>query len=341
MKKILSFLMAVTVFASAFTVSAQTNEPTVKVNGRTVVFRDEQAPIILNDRTYVPLRRVLEQMGAKVTWDGEERTVTVDSYDNIIRLVMKIDNPEIEVYTFTSVLHADKSIITSDVAPIIVNDRTMLPIRVVAEALKSDVKWDENGRCADITTKRAMLYAEKNGADIESDSFVLTDSYKDNLPQLTLSSESADIKEGDTVTLKLSLSDLAKAGENVKFCSTTVSIEYDSQNFSYNGFKCVKYSTEVSPALSADNGAFTDGCAKIITLFLPDNAYLPEGDDTTILEINFTALTDNGGSFKLSDGISSLGNNTEILVTDGSAENIKTLSAYDELYIDITPVDVK
>lgn len=340
MKKFISFMMAATVFASAFTVSAQTNEPTVKVDGRTVVFRDEQAPVILNDRTYVPLRRVLEQMGAKVEWDGENRTVTVDSYDNIIRLVMEIDSPEISVYTFTSVLHADASTVTSDVAPIIINDRTMLPIRAVAEALKADVKWDDAGRCADITTKRAKLYAEKNGADISSDSFILADSYKDSLPRLTLSSDSADVKEGDTVTLKLALSDLAKAGESVKFCSTTVSIEYDSQNFSYGGFTCIKDGTEASPALSADNGSFTDGCAKIITLFLPDNAYVPEGDET-ILEIRFTALTDNGGSFNLSDGISSLGNNTEILVTDGSAENLKSLSAYDELYIDTTPVEVK
>lgn len=341
MKKILGLLVAAAVSASMITgVSAESAEPSVKVNGRTVMFREEQAPVILNDRTYVPLRRVLEQMGAKVQWNGETKTVTVDSEDNIIRLVMTIDNPEITVYTFTSVLHADKSTVTSDVAPIIMNDRTMLPIRAVAEAMGATVKWDDSGVCADITTKTAKIYASQKGADTTADSFSLADSYKDSLPKLTLSGDSAEVKEGEDVTLKLKLSDLEKAGSDVKFCSTTVSIEYDAENFSYEGYKCINDGEEVSPALSADNPVFTDGCAKIITLFLPANAYVP-GEDGTIMEIQFKSLNGKGGSFSISDGITSLGNNTELLVTAGGESNIKTLSRYDELYIDTAPVEIK
>ena len=62
--------------------------------------------------------------------------------------------------------------------------------------------------------------------------------------------------------------------------------------------------------------------------------------DGTVLEVIMTALNDNGGEFILSDGVSELGNNTEIIVTpDG--EDYFSLSRYTELYIDTTPITVK
>ena len=131
MKKFVSFLIALSV-AAMLSIPAFASDIAVKVDGRTVAFREEPKPTIINDRTYVPIRRVLEYMGAKVDWNGENRTVRVTSYNNVIIVDLTIDSTDIDVYTFTSVLHADKKTIQSDVAPIILNDRTMLPIRVIA-----------------------------------------------------------------------------------------------------------------------------------------------------------------------------------------------------------------
>ena len=339
MKKSLSFAraaaMSVSMTASVFAAA----EPTVKVDGRSIMFREEQAPVVMNNRTYVPLRRVLEKMNAKVAWDGTTGTITIDSSDNIIRLIMTINNPEIEVYTFTSVLHADKSIVTSDAAPVIMNNRTMIPIRVVAEALGATVQFSSGDRCVDITSKAAKTQAKIEGVYTDSESFNLIDVYKDNLPKLTLSADSENIGEDGKVTLKLKLSDLEKAGSGIKFCSTTVSIVYDGSNFAYKGYQCIKDGEKISPALSADNGTFTDNSAKIITLFMPENAYVPD-EDGTIMEIYFSALSDKGGNFSISDGISPLGNNTELIVTYGE-DDLKTIASYDELYIDTTPVVIK
>lgn len=340
MKKI-SAIMAAALIAvtSAAAVCAQSASPTVMVDGRTLMFREDQPPIILNDRTYVPVRRVLENMDAKVQWDADTKTVRVDSYDNIKRLILTIDSPEITVYTFTSVLHADEEKITSDVAPVIVGDRTMLPIRVIAEAMGATVEWDDVKRVTTITTQQAKRYAKAAGIDASGENFVLADAYSEQVPQLSLAYDGGSVKKDDIVTIKLKLANLEADSAESKLSSITVGIMYNQDNFEYDSFRCVSDSGEIEPVMSANNPKFADGCAKIITLVLPSNAYLP-AEDGTIMEIDFTALNDKGGEFSVSDAVSELGNNTELIVATDS-ETYYSISGYDKLYIDTTPVSVK
>lgn len=340
MKKISAILAAAVIAASsAAAVCARSAEPTVKVDGRTLMFREDQPPIILNDRTYVPIRRVLENMDAQVKWNEDTKTVRIDSYDNIKRLILTIDNPEITVYTFTSVLHADEDKVVSDVAPVIVGDRTMLPIRVVAEAMGATVEWDDAKKLTTITTQQAKRYAKAAGIEIDKDDFVLADTYAEKVPQLSLAYDGGSVKTGDTVTLALKLANLEADSKDSKVSSVTVSIMYNKDNFAYDTFRCISEQGEISPALSANNPEFADGCVKIITLSLPANAYLP-AEDGTVMEIDFTALNDNGGEFSISDAVSELGSNTELIVATDS-ETYYSISSYDKLYIDTTPVTVK
>ena len=108
MKKILSFLAASALAFSVVPASFAEVEPTIRVDGRKVDFREDQAPIIMNDRLYVPVRRVLEKMGATVDWNDEAKMVTVNSDNNVIKLELTIDNKEIIKYTFTTVMNAEK-----------------------------------------------------------------------------------------------------------------------------------------------------------------------------------------------------------------------------------------
>lgn len=340
MKKISAIIAAALLaVTSAAAVCAESASPTVMVDGRTLMFREDQPPIILNDRTYVPVRRVLENMDAKVQWDADTKTVRVDSYDNIKRLILTIDSPEITVYTFTSVLHADEEKITSDVAPVIVGDRTMLPIRVIAEAMGATVDWDDAKRLTVITTQQAKRYAKAAGIDASGEDFVLADAYSEKVPQLSLAYDGGSVKKDDVVTLKLKLANLEADSAESKLSSITVSIMYNKDNFAYDSFRCVSDSGTVEPALSANNPEFADGCVKIITLTLPANAYLP-AEDGTIMEIDFAALNDNGGEFSISNAVSELGSNTELIVATDS-ETYYSISGYDKLYIDTTPVSVK
>lgn len=84
----------------------------------------DTAALIKNDRTFVPYRALAEAFGAKVEWNEKDRTVTTEMDGK--KVVMTIDKKEYKVN--------DKDM-TMDVAPYIANDRTLVPVRFVAEAL--------------------------------------------------------------------------------------------------------------------------------------------------------------------------------------------------------------
>ena len=99
-------------------------------------------PIILKgwDRTLLPIRAVAEGLGGEVGWDGKERKVTIYLGGN--EVVLWIGNPVAEVNGNKVYIDANNH----KVKPIIINDRTMLPVRFVAESLGAYVKWYGNTR---------------------------------------------------------------------------------------------------------------------------------------------------------------------------------------------------
>lgn len=92
----------------------------------------DTAAYIKNGRTYVPMRVLGEAiLGAEVIWDAAARTVTLIKGDTEV------------VFTINSTTYTvNGESKTNDVAPEIVNDRTMLPARAVAEAFGANVGWD-------------------------------------------------------------------------------------------------------------------------------------------------------------------------------------------------------
>lgn len=101
----------------------------VTVNGEYVTF--DQSPIIENDRTLVPFRAIFEKLGAKVDWDNNTRTVTAVKDD--ITITLKIGEKAININGENKEL---------DAASQIVNDRTLVPVRAISEALGCTVEWD-------------------------------------------------------------------------------------------------------------------------------------------------------------------------------------------------------
>ncbi len=94
-------------------------------------------------RTVVPIRAIVEALGGTIEWDGTERKVTINFNGTVIELW--IDKPQARVNGTTKWIDPNNH----DVKPIIVNDRTMLPLRFVAENLGCKVDW--NGTTRTIT----------------------------------------------------------------------------------------------------------------------------------------------------------------------------------------------
>ncbi|MFD0696226.1 stalk domain-containing protein [Paenibacillus sp. GCM10027628] len=91
----------------------------------------EQAPTIINGNTLVPVRFVTEALGGNVKWDDKERKVTVIRGDKLIDLW--IDNPDLLV---------NGERVTAEVAPKIMNNVTMVPLRLISERLGFKVGWE-------------------------------------------------------------------------------------------------------------------------------------------------------------------------------------------------------
>ena len=101
----------------------------------------DAAPMIQNDRTFVPFRALAEAFGAEVAYD--EATQAVTAKLNGVEVVMTIGSA---TYTVNG---AEK---TADVAPFINGSRTMVPVRFAAEAfgIKVIPTYNPDGTTADI-----------------------------------------------------------------------------------------------------------------------------------------------------------------------------------------------
>lgn len=134
MKKIfpLVFLVSALVLVLASTLFIP---PDKAVAGIKVVLEDKQlqfdvAPQIVNGRVLVPLRGIFAALQADVKWDAMKRTVTV-----------KKDNTSFQLTVNQKTAYKDSQKITLDAPPVIINGRTMVPLRFIGEALGSTVEW--------------------------------------------------------------------------------------------------------------------------------------------------------------------------------------------------------
>jgi len=96
-------------------------------------------------RTIVPIRAIVESLGGTISWDNNERKVTINFKDVLIEL--QIDNPKARVNGIEKWIDPDNH----DVKPTIINSRTMLPLRFIAENLGATVDWDGTTKTITIT----------------------------------------------------------------------------------------------------------------------------------------------------------------------------------------------
>lgn len=98
-------------------------------------------PTSINGRTMVPLRIIFEALGAKVAWDGKTQTIT-GTKDNTVT-VLKLNSKEAKV---------NGKIVLLDVAPVSINNRTLVPVRFISESLGANVDWDGTTKTVIITS---------------------------------------------------------------------------------------------------------------------------------------------------------------------------------------------
>ncbi len=137
MKKIICTLFAVVLM----TASVFAGGVNVVVNGSSI----DLEGTITDGRTMVPVRGVFEKLGYAVDFDADTKTAVLSGGSTI---TMTMGN------TYFTV---DGNNITPDVPQQIINDRFMLPLRAVSEAVGAEVNWDPDTKTASVTKKVGLI----------------------------------------------------------------------------------------------------------------------------------------------------------------------------------------
>ncbi len=123
-------------------------EVNININGKLLQFPvGEQPPEIVDDRTYVPLRIISENLGADVDWVENTRQVVINRTNKEYIPTSAGKDGEIEI------IIDGKTLVIPDGygRAFIKQNRTMIPLRVVSEALGCNVDWEADTRTAVIT----------------------------------------------------------------------------------------------------------------------------------------------------------------------------------------------
>ncbi|MDE2125756.1 MAG: copper amine oxidase N-terminal domain-containing protein [Armatimonadetes bacterium] len=137
-------VMAITISAASLA-----GQITVTVNSVPVHFLDVQ-PQMVNGHVLVPLRGVLESMGAKVDWNAATQTVVA------VRQGTEIDLP---IGSHAGTVNGRQ--VDVAVPATTIGGRTMVPLRFMSEALGANVGWSDYTQTVSITTSGG---AERVGA---------------------------------------------------------------------------------------------------------------------------------------------------------------------------------
>lgn len=159
-------------FFIIFILSIQHTAPAFANSNIQVVINNEKVqfdvePRIINGRTFVPIRAVCEKMGADVYWD--DGLILIVKNDIKIGLALESDdifiircnNFEHLLYMIGYDVEFSNYKYRMDVEPIVVDGRTLLPIRYVCEELGASVKWNDVTRTVEIIYSQEQI-EEKN-----------------------------------------------------------------------------------------------------------------------------------------------------------------------------------
>lgn len=162
MKKIVCFalamvmLLSTAIFSGVSSVFAAEIIP-VYLDGDLLAYESSDAqPQIYTNRTYVPIRRTAESLGLSLDWNSKTETMTFARDGVTISHTMR-----------STIVYVNGSPVTFDTPSINVKNRTLMPVRMLAESIGAQVEWDNDKRCVYITsTGTPKITGVKSGSTI-------------------------------------------------------------------------------------------------------------------------------------------------------------------------------
>ena len=124
------------------------NKSEAVVDGKSVVL--EAPPIIMKNRTSVPIRFISEAFGANVDWNQQEQKISI-FYDRItIYMWLTSDKVEKRIKTGEGI---QVETLILDAPTLLLNNRTLVPIRFLSETFGAQVYWESKSQKVTIVLK--------------------------------------------------------------------------------------------------------------------------------------------------------------------------------------------
>ena len=114
---------------SSLTNKEPIQKASIVVNGKTI--KSDIEPFIENGRVLAPFRIIFEALGISVSWESKTQKVSTSG------------NMDVMLWINKNTAYVNGKYYTLDVPPRLVNDRTFVPVRFIAENMNFEVKWDD------------------------------------------------------------------------------------------------------------------------------------------------------------------------------------------------------
>ena len=115
------------------------------INGNVSEKTIDVAPYIVNGSTMIPLRGLVEEMGAEITWDGDTKSITLKVPGKTITLQIWNNLVYVKDNKLGDIMYTLLNF------PVIKDSRTFIPVRFVSEQLGYNVAWDGATQTVTIT----------------------------------------------------------------------------------------------------------------------------------------------------------------------------------------------
>ena len=138
--RFLASLGVIILLAGSSPAQAQSRPISVRVNGTLVRFPSVQ-PDTIEGRVMVPLRGILERLGADVEWNAEDRSLVATRGDRDVYLPVGSRLAQVEGRP-----------VRLEAPALLVGDSILVPLRFIAESLGAEVKWDYRTQTVHVST---------------------------------------------------------------------------------------------------------------------------------------------------------------------------------------------
>lgn len=274
------------------------------------------APQIIDGRVMVPIRGVLENLGALVKWDDETQTVSARKSSKTVSLEIGSNDVTLDKGETNDDGSAKTETIQTDVAAQLVSDRTLVPLRVISEAMGYSVDWNDETYTVSITTDNdedeswkdnkvsvdmSTLSVSGDGASVSDNTLTIS---KGGV--YTLSGKNSDasivISTDDKVKLKLNGVDITSSSAPVIYVENADKVYIDTEDGTDNSL--VSTAANTAAIRSKDNLKIKGGGTLNITsadngIKCSDNLKIEGGN------INIDAKADGinvNDTFEMTDG---------------------------------------